>query len=389
LSCSPTHRVSTDVDVGRLSVSFQKSFQEDDEINRTEGGDVLALSAFMLSSLPTALARKALVKEMWESGAGMIVLIDHNSRAGFESIAEARDYLLRVGQKEMEDPETEHWPVRGSHVVAPCPHDGACPLYHPGATKLVCGFSQRLQRPAFVRKTKHSGVGHEDSGYSYVVIRRGPRPAQATTKAGRVGEVGKRASVAATRPRMPVQELFIDGESGDFAYEEYDVDAASLPESEASSVAVTHAAEDNLAGEDLEAALRSEAFSWPRLVFPPIKKAGHIIIDACTPEAKIMRMTIPKSQGKQPFYDARKSSWGDLFPHEPKNKPQERHHPGRAKGENSPISGQDIGKRRSQKLDAADKNSYSKLADDIKEQKRKTRRDRLRVKDIPSEALTF
>jgi ribosomal protein RSM22 (predicted rRNA methylase) len=39
---------------------------------------------------------------------------------------------------------------------------------------------------------------------------------------------------------------------------------------------------------------------------------------------KIMRLTIPKSQGKQEFYDARKSSWGDIFPHEPKNPPHER-----------------------------------------------------------------
>jgi ribosomal protein RSM22 (predicted rRNA methylase) len=29
-------------------------------------------------------------------------------------------------------------------------------------------------------------------------------------------------------------------------------------------------------------------------------------------------MTIPKSQGKLPYRDARKSSWGDLFPHPPK-----------------------------------------------------------------------
>jgi ribosomal protein RSM22 (predicted rRNA methylase) len=28
---------------------------------------------------------------------------------------------------------------------------------------------------------------------------------------------------------------------------------------------------------------------------------------------------IPKSQGKQEYYDARKSVWGDLFPHDPKN----------------------------------------------------------------------
>ena len=37
-----------------------------------------------------------------------------------------------------------------------------------------------------------------------------------------------------------------------------------------------------------------------------------------------MRMTIPRSQGKQPYYDARKSSWGDIFPHQPKNPAQER-----------------------------------------------------------------
>lgn len=30
-------------------------------------------------------------------------------------------------------------------------------------------------------------------------------------------------------------------------------------------------------------------------------------------------MTVPRSQGKQPYYDARKASWGDIFPHPPKN----------------------------------------------------------------------
>lgn len=45
--------------------------------------------------------------------------MDHNSTAGFEIIAEARQNLLSFGRKEMEDPETEDWEVRGSHVVAP------------------------------------------------------------------------------------------------------------------------------------------------------------------------------------------------------------------------------------------------------------------------------
>lgn len=82
---------------------------------------------------------------MWESGAGTIVrvaihrvllyypnlnstrqiLIDHNSRTGFESIIEARDLLLNMGKHEMEDPDTTS-EIKGSHVVAPvCPMSAA------------------------------------------------------------------------------------------------------------------------------------------------------------------------------------------------------------------------------------------------------------------------
>jgi ribosomal protein RSM22 (predicted rRNA methylase) len=38
----------------------------------------------------------------------------------------------------------------GAHVVAPCPHDGRCPLSGPGA-KAWCHFGARFQRPAFMQ----------------------------------------------------------------------------------------------------------------------------------------------------------------------------------------------------------------------------------------------
>jgi len=57
----------------KTSLRWQKSFHDDDKVKRTEGHSTLAMSAFMLSSLATPIARKALVKEMWESGAHVIV----------------------------------------------------------------------------------------------------------------------------------------------------------------------------------------------------------------------------------------------------------------------------------------------------------------------------
>jgi len=62
------------------------------------------------------------------------------------------------------------------------------------------------------------------------------------------------------------------------------------------------------------------AYSWPRLIAAPLKNPGHIILDVCSPlsvreprEPSLERLTITKAQGKQAYYDARKSQWGDLW----------------------------------------------------------------------------
>lgn len=330
-----------DVDKGGLEISWNRAMQD---LALPEGENILALSAFLLATLPTAISRKQLVKRMWESGAHVIVLVDHNTPAGFEAIAEAREFLLRMGRKEVAELKegkikAHNAAACGSHVVAPCPHDSACPLLQPGSTKVVCGFDQRLQRPAFVRRTKHSGIGHEDVEYSYIVIRRGPRPTAVPTSLGRIGEVGRRVLDQENqdlKQNTSIKELQI--------HNDYDLIPIPGETDPVDDLASTSSPARLLGQAELNEALRREAFSWPRLVFPPLKRNGHIIMDSCTAEGKIMRMTIPRSQGRQPFYDARKSAWGDLFPHPPKNPPQERQ--SFSKKVQKQATGFEIGKRR-------------------------------------------
>ncbi|TDL28180.1 Rsm22-domain-containing protein [Rickenella mellea] len=353
-------RLVKDVDVGQTSLSWQKGYTDLFGTKRFEGHDLLALSAFTLSSLPNPLARKDLVKEMWDSGANVMILIDHDSPSGFESIANARDYLLRMGKREFDDPLMGSMDHVGCHVVAPCPHDQACPLHAPGSTKLICSFSQRMQRPAFLRKTKHVKAGHEDTGFSYVVIRRGPRPTYSSAKY--------------TQPAPQV--------SGDNVKEDkYGVEFEGRTETECHTLAPDngvglHSPSRN--SEDSDDILRMQAYGWPRLIFPPLKKSGHVILDSCTREGRIMRLTIPRSQGKQEYYDARKSSWGDIFPHSPKNPPQIRSQTN-AKGLTGLGEGSDIGKRK-QKLKEQQATSYSQLASHVKLTKRDKRRERNRTK---------
>ncbi|KAK9909809.1 hypothetical protein WJX75_007685 [Coccomyxa subellipsoidea] len=65
-----------------------------------------------------------------------------------------------------------------AHVVAPCPHDGVCPME---GTRSWCHFSQRFERSGLQRVTKIRSDGglartYQDERYSYVVIRKEPRP---------------------------------------------------------------------------------------------------------------------------------------------------------------------------------------------------------------------
>ncbi|KAH9004167.1 Rsm22-domain-containing protein [Lactarius hatsudake] len=278
------------------NVSWQRKFQPDDIPQVYDGSSTVAISAFFLSTLQKPFQRKALIEEIWGSGAETI----------------PRELLLNLGRIETENQGSEENQMSGSHVLAPCPHDLGCPIHRSNIGKLVCGFSQRMERPSFVRLTKHSGVGHEDTGYSYVVIRRGPRPRIPDVKVGRLGEVGRRQIQKGAKV-APV-ELELD-------------DASSLATTQLADAGVTpeDIVEPRAHGPgEIDSLLKAESFHWPRLVFPPLKKSGHVVMDVCAPSGNILRMTVPKSQGKQPYYDARKSAWGDTFPHEPKNPPQVR-----------------------------------------------------------------
>lgn len=129
-----------------------------------------------------------------------------------------------------------------------------------------------MERPPFVRLTKHSGVGHEDIGYSYVVIRRGPRPSIPDLKVGRLGDVGRRQKQLEEAKRPPVELELDDGS----------------PQPSSTYVTATTQSEKTMEShdrdsEEIEGLMKAEAFRWPRLILPPLKKSGHVIMDVCDP----------------------------------------------------------------------------------------------------------
>lgn len=53
--------------------------------------------------------------------------------------------------------------------------------------------------------------------------------------------------------------------------------------------------------------------TWPRILRQPLKRKGHVTMDLCAPSGELEKWTVPKSFGKEAYHDARKAAKGDLW----------------------------------------------------------------------------
>ena len=197
-----------------------------------------------------------------------------------------------------------------------------------------------------MRKTLHSKMGEKDAHYTYVIIRRGTRPQPKTMGNGLVGPVAREAEARALAKAQSMEQGLIvpikGQQNGEIEVMRY-VPPTRRADAD-DSTASPNGQDPTVMTEESKDDMRKEAYYWPRLIFPPKKRSGHVIMDTCHPSGELflamcvlfhrlfkliivisitgqlVRMTIPRSQSKQAYYDARKVTWGDMFPFEPKGR---------------------------------------------------------------------
>ncbi|MEQ1952969.1 small ribosomal subunit Rsm22 family protein [Mesorhizobium yinganensis] len=119
----------------------------------------LVTLCYVLDELDPA-QRAALVERLWALTAGVLVIVEPGTPAGWQRILAARDRLIAAG----------------AHLVAPCPHENPCPLAPPE----WCHFSRRVARSRLHRMAKGGDVPWEDEKYIFVAAARQPaRPPRA------------------------------------------------------------------------------------------------------------------------------------------------------------------------------------------------------------------
>jgi ribosomal protein RSM22 (predicted rRNA methylase) len=113
------------------------------------GGEAdVVIAAYAIGELDDASAARAVDRALAQAGRA-VVLVEPGTPAGFARIRAARDRLI----------------ARGARVVAPCPHEGACPM----TGSDWCHFAVRLDRSRAHRQAKHGALGWEDEKFAYVI----------------------------------------------------------------------------------------------------------------------------------------------------------------------------------------------------------------------------
>jgi ribosomal protein RSM22 (predicted rRNA methylase) len=143
----------------------------------------IVIAGYVLSEVPTAKERRRLVADLWNRTGKYLILVEPGTPVGSDMIHAARSQILDLTSSSSSFTEAAGAAAtaasEAAHVVAPCPHDGPCPLKNQGRASW-CHFIQRFERTAVQRRVKMvpgkvPPRNHQDERFSYIVLKRGLR----------------------------------------------------------------------------------------------------------------------------------------------------------------------------------------------------------------------
>ncbi|PKY06585.1 hypothetical protein P168DRAFT_339830 [Aspergillus campestris IBT 28561] len=263
---------------------------EDERAPKRKQFDII-VAPHSIMGIEEEYVRKQHVENLWNllnPNGGVLILLEKGHQKGFEAVAGAREMLLKrhiasPGSTRYEDltespGEQTHVDKEPGMIIAPCTNHSKCPMFHMSGhakgRQDFCHFEQRYIRPDFLQRIIGAkDRNHEDVKFSYLAVQRGV-------------------------DLREVKGIVQGPQATEAAFEGYETPTTSPNENER---------------EGLEKGQEFNTLSLPRLVYPPMKRRGHVTFDVCTPAAKIERWTVPRSFSRRAYKDARKSQWGDLW----------------------------------------------------------------------------
>ncbi|XP_008775004.2 methyltransferase-like protein 17, mitochondrial isoform X2 [Phoenix dactylifera] len=290
----------------------------------------LVISSYALGEIPSLSDRITVVRQLWDLTRDVLVLLEPGTPHGSKIITQMRSYILWMEKRKCRKSNDSSREVSsdvksiaveraslksGAFVVAPCPHDGRCPLENTGK---YCHFVQRLERTSSQRAYKRSKGeplrGFEDEKFCFVALRRGKRPREAWPLDSMEFETLKER-LAKRNP----EDLIVDFEDQfeTEADEESTFEDALVPyASDIAETSMFHQDDD-----DEEEQVRADlGGGWGRIIYTPLRRGRQVQMDVCRStkrdgsEGAFERVVVTQTKNPTLHLQARRSLWGDLWP---------------------------------------------------------------------------
>ncbi|XP_047166969.1 methyltransferase-like protein 17, mitochondrial isoform X1 [Vigna umbellata] len=312
-------------------------------IGKSDRGHDLVIASYVLGEIPSIKDRITIVRQLWDLTSDLLVLVEPGTPHGSNIIAQMRSHILWMEERKYRKASRKNNEVckdlitqkSGAFVVAPCPHDGICPLVKSGK---YCHFVQRLERTSSQRAYKRSKGdplrGFEDEKFSYVVFRRGPRPREPWPLEGVEFETLKEQHAKRNPEDLEIDyEDWMKLQQADDTLHEVADAADDLETGDTSCEVVNAVSYDSDAVEtdgdddsDNDYERREERASadlgggWGRIVFMPVRRGRQVTMNVCrstkkdASEGSYDRIVVTKSKNPTLHHQAKRSIWGDLWP---------------------------------------------------------------------------
>ncbi|KAK7849806.1 methyltransferase-like protein 17 [Quercus suber] len=298
-------------------------------INKSERRHDLVIASYVLGEIPSLKDRITIVRQLWDLTQDVLVLVEPGTPHGFNVISQMRSHILWMEKRKLRKSKAAINTTSkdlvvgqksGAFIVAPCPHDGQCPLTR---TSKYCHFVQRLERTSSQRAYKRAKGepplrGFEDEKFSFVAFRRGQRPSEPWPLDGMEFETLKEQHAKRNPEDLEIdyEDLIkLQQEADNIPYEEVD------PATYDSDIMDTDAADQNDEDEEEEETTSADlGGGWGRIIFSPVRRGRHVTMDICRStnqdgsEGSFERVVVTQSKNPTLHHQAKRSLWGDLWP---------------------------------------------------------------------------
>ncbi|XP_050230514.1 uncharacterized protein LOC126679510 isoform X2 [Mercurialis annua] len=301
-------------------------------VSKSEKKHDLVIASYVLGEIPSLKDRITTVRQLWNLTEDVLVLVEPGTPHGSNIISQMRSHILWMEERKHRKSKVQKGEAckdlvsvkSSAFIVAPCAHDGRCPLQKSGK---YCHFAQRLQRTssqlAYKRPKGKALRGFEDEKFSFVVFRRGQRPRSSWPLDGITFETLKqqRADRKPEDLEIDYEDLVEQNEAGIIPYEEVD---ARHYDSDAIETDIDDDNDEEDEEEQEERAHADLGGGWGRIIFSPVRRGKQITMDVCRPvnqnssEGLFERVVVTRSNNPALHYQAKRSMWGDLWPFEAK-----------------------------------------------------------------------